>query len=269
MANKQVNVSNKTLELTQLGVFSALILIMSFVPYIGFISYGAISITLIHIPMLIGAIVLGPKAGAILGGVWGVATIIRALTSPPSPIEGSIFWNPLVALVPRVLAGLVAGLIFVLVLRKDRGGKVITGISAALAGTFSALSIYGAIGYANQKAWWSFAGMTVIAILFLAVTVGAVRILFAKEDIRKNTAAGIASVMGTVTNTVLVVGSMYIFYGTKFGQELGIQVVNFGGFLKYIMAAFSLNAVLEIVVAIIVVVPISMALLKAQKKLSN
>ena len=74
--------TKSVLTLTQLGVLSALIILLTFVPNIGYISYGVLSITIIHIPVIIGAIVMGPKSGAILGAVWGVSCICLLYTSP-------------------------------------------------------------------------------------------------------------------------------------------------------------------------------------------
>lgn len=199
----------RILRMTQLAVLSAIIIMMTFVPYIGYISYGpGLSITLIHIPVMIGAIVLGPSAGAILGGVWGISCIIKALTAPPSPLDAAIFWNPLVSLIPRILAGLLAGLAFVGLVylcrklsKREKNSKLAQGISA-----------------------------------------------------------GIAAAVGSVTNTVLVLSMIYLLYGTQFGEQLGINMVSFGGLLDYIMIAFAANASLEVVVCVVVSIPVSYAL---------
>lgn len=199
----------RILRMAQLGVLSAIIIMMTFVPYIGYISYGpGLSITLIHIPVMIGAIVLGPSAGAILGGVWGISCIIKALTAPPSPLDAAIFWNPLVSLIPRILAGWLAGLAFVGLIRlcrklskKEKNSKLAQGVSA-----------------------------------------------------------GISAAVGSVTNTVLVLSMIYLLYGTQFGEQLGINLVSFGGLLDYIMIAFAANASLEVVVCVVVSIPVSYAL---------
>lgn len=199
----------RILRMTQLAVLSAIIIMMTFVPYIGYISYGpGLSITLIHIPVMIGAIVLGPSAGAILGGVWGISCIIKALTAPPSPLDAAIFWNPLVSLIPRILAGLLAGLAFVGLVhlcrklsKREKNSKLAQGISA-----------------------------------------------------------GIAAAVGSVTNTVLVLSMIYLLYGTQFGEQLGINMVSFGGLLDYIMIAFAANASLEVGVCVVVSIPVSYAL---------
>ena len=63
------NVSKKTVSMVQLALFTAIIILLAFVPGLGFIPIGVIKATTIHIPVIIGAILMGPKAGAFLGFV--------------------------------------------------------------------------------------------------------------------------------------------------------------------------------------------------------
>ncbi len=187
----------KNLFLAQISILSALIIIMTFVPYLGYISYGALSITLIHIPVIVGACLLSVKGGAALGAVWGISCIIKAVTAPPSPLEGIIFRNPLIALIPRVLMGMAAGLIMHLIEKKSKTlGAVLAGVAACL------------------------------------------------------------------TNTVLVMGGIYLIYGEKYGDALNISSISFGGLTNYILAAFGINAVIEIATAIIITVPVVNAVSK-------
>lgn len=193
----------KNLELAQLAMLSAIIIVMTFVPYVGYINYGALSITLIHIPVIIGACVLGIKGGGVLGAVWGISCIIKAVFAPPSPLEGIIFKNPVIALIPRVFAGIMAGLVFSLISKKTE---------------------------------------------------------------KKNIGSILAAIVTCLFNTILVMGGIYLLYGAEYGSELGIASVNFGGLTNYILAAFGINAVLEIVVGVAVSVPISAALRKIRLK---
>lgn len=128
----------KNLELAQIAMLSAIIIVMTFVPYVGYISYGALSITLIHIPVIVGACVLGIKGGGILGAVWGISCIIKAVFAPPSPLEGIIFRNPLIALIPRVIAGIAAGLVYSFIAKKTKKksiGSILAAVSACLCNT--------------------------------------------------------------------------------------------------------------------------------------
>lgn len=52
------------------GLFTAIIIIMSVTP-LGYIPLGVINATIIHIPVILGALYCGPKRGAFLGFVFG------------------------------------------------------------------------------------------------------------------------------------------------------------------------------------------------------
>ena len=145
----------RNLALAQLGMLSALIVIMTFVPYIGYISIGALSITLLHIPLIIGACVLGVKGGLVLGAVWGITCIIKAATSPVA-ITDPLFTNPLVSLLPRLIAGLVAGLVFEFVSKKFKKfhlASVLSAVFACLTNTVFVMgSLYLVYGQSSEAA---------------------------------------------------------------------------------------------------------------------
>lgn len=119
-----------------LGILIAIIFVQSMVPFLGFIPTGFINITIIHITVIVAAIVLGPKDGAIVGLVWGIGTMIRAFTSPTSIIDTTVFTNPIVAILPRVVVGLVAGWIY-LWFKKHTDKKILGMGLAAAAGSLT------------------------------------------------------------------------------------------------------------------------------------
>ncbi len=104
----------KILYMTEIAILSAIILLMQFTP-LGYFRTGALSITFQSIPVVIGSIVIGPGAGAILGGVFGVTSFLQAFLGDPL---GTTFFaiNPwfygIMCIVPRVLMGFGAGLIY-------------------------------------------------------------------------------------------------------------------------------------------------------------
>ncbi|ATO56197.1 ECF transporter S component [Loigolactobacillus coryniformis] len=104
---------NKAYRISILAMFVAIIIIQNFVPLFGYIPLGLLDLTTIHITVIIAAIILGPKDGALVGGAWGLITFIRAFTSPTSPLAPLVFTNPVVSIVPRILIGLVAGWLFI------------------------------------------------------------------------------------------------------------------------------------------------------------
>ncbi|MEG2834325.1 MAG: ECF transporter S component, partial [Ruthenibacterium sp.] len=68
--------SPKALDLAQLALFSAIVIVLAFTPFLGYIPLGITKATIIHIPVIIGSILLGPKKGAILGALFGATSLI-------------------------------------------------------------------------------------------------------------------------------------------------------------------------------------------------
>ena len=62
--------------LVRIGVLIAIIVLMSFTP-VGYLKVGTVEITFLMIPVIIGAITLGAKSGAILGAVFGITSFIQ------------------------------------------------------------------------------------------------------------------------------------------------------------------------------------------------
>ena len=105
--------SSRHLVLTAL--FIAIILLQSIVPWLGTLPLGAFAIgaavTIITFTVAIGAMVLGPKTGALLGFIWGAYSLWHAWTSVPS-IGALIFRNPITAIAPRMLVGVIIGYLY-------------------------------------------------------------------------------------------------------------------------------------------------------------
>ena len=113
--------NTKTLGMVQLALLTALVAMLAFVPYIGYIKIPVLAIqaTTVHIPVIVGSILLGPKKGAFLGFVFGMTSLINNTTQPGltsfcfSPfieIGEGLGGSPLaliVCFVPRILVGVV------------------------------------------------------------------------------------------------------------------------------------------------------------------
>lgn len=105
MSKKRVLTKKERIrEMTILGLFIAIIVVMGFVPFLGFIPIFGLSATIIHIPVLIGAVLLGRKNGVILGLAFGVVSFIRGATSGGLDF---VFIFPWVSILPRVIFGLI------------------------------------------------------------------------------------------------------------------------------------------------------------------
>ena len=96
----------RIVEITTMGLFIAIIFVMTFVPNIGYIQVNVLTITTIHIPVIIGSVFLGPLGGFVLGLTWGVTSWLKVLTSVVSPLEKALFLNPLISILPRIMVGL-------------------------------------------------------------------------------------------------------------------------------------------------------------------
>ncbi|MED9904524.1 MAG: ECF transporter S component [Lachnospiraceae bacterium] len=114
--------NSKVTKMVQMAILIAIILLMAFTP-IGYIRTGALSITFIMIPVVIGAMILGPAAGALLGTVFG-------LTSFAQCFMGDVFGATLVNINPiftfitcvlaRTLTGYLTGVLFNLIKKADK-----------------------------------------------------------------------------------------------------------------------------------------------------
>ena len=118
-----------TRNLARAGILCALIIVMTVVPYTGYIYYGLIEITTLHIVVAVGAVLLGWQYGAVLGLVWGITCMLRALTNP----LWAPFVNPLISVVPRIFVGAVGGLVAQGLRKLKLRSGLVSGISAAAA----------------------------------------------------------------------------------------------------------------------------------------
>lgn len=103
-----------TVYMVEMALLIAIILIMAFTP-IGYIRTLGLEITLIVVPVAVGAVTLGPTAGAVLGAVFGITSFIQCFgMSPFGAVLLSI--NPactfIVCVFSRTLMGWLTGLLY-------------------------------------------------------------------------------------------------------------------------------------------------------------
>lgn len=145
-----MNIENKTRNLVLAAVFMAIIIIMAFTPF-GYIPLGFMNATIIHVPVIIGAIILGPKYGGFLGLVFGLTSLWKNTYMPNatsfvfSPFVkmgeyGGNFWSLVICLVPRILIGVVAFYVFKGILKVMNGKAGRRTIALILAGVAGALT---------------------------------------------------------------------------------------------------------------------------------
>ena len=109
MANETAH----TRRLAVTALLAALIVVMQMLSCV--IPIQPFNLALVLIPIVVGACLLGPRTGALLGGVFGVVVIVACITGLDA--GGAVLWqqNPwmtaLICLLKGVLAGLLSGLV--------------------------------------------------------------------------------------------------------------------------------------------------------------
>ncbi len=121
-----------TRQLTVIGMLSAISIVLGATGY-GFIPLPMAKATILHIPVIVGAILEGPLVGAIIGFFFGMFSLIQNYTAPSS-IFSPAFQNPIVSVLPRILIGVVSYYAYRLMLGKNETLKVSAG---AIAGTLT------------------------------------------------------------------------------------------------------------------------------------
>ena len=143
--------NKKTYEMVLTALFAAIIVIMAFVPYLGYINLVVIKATLIHVPVIIGSIMLGPKKGGFLGFIFGCTRLINNTFNPSllsfafSPFYsvgeiGGNFWSIVICFVPRILVGVVPYFVYVGVrklLKEKKGSDWLALPVAGVVGAFT------------------------------------------------------------------------------------------------------------------------------------
>lgn len=141
--------NKKTKNLTLLALFIAIEAVMVMVPFLGFIPIGPLRATLLHVPVIIVAIVLGTKQGCLIGLVFGLSSLLMNTMQPTvtsfvfSPfISGSVL-SAVIAIVPRVMIGFVSGSIYQLL--KDKQQAIATAVAAFLGAITNTVLVLGGI----------------------------------------------------------------------------------------------------------------------------
>ncbi len=175
---------------------------------IGLIPLPFIKATTLHIPVIIGAVVLGPLAGGILGGVFGLCSV---WTNTVAPSALSFAFSP-------VLAAETSG------------------------------------GTGALKAVWIAFGCRVM----IGVVAGWLWIALKKLKVNDLIALPIVGVAGAMTNTVLVMGSIYVLLRPEYAA---LKNVAMEAVLGLIMGVVGTSGVAEAIAAAILVTAIGKALL--------
>lgn len=175
----------KNKKTTNMVIFSMLLaieVVMSFTP-LGFLRIGLLSVTMLHIPVIICAMALGKKYGAALGFVMGFCSFYNATFSPTitsfcftpffsmGGVEGN--WTSLlIAFIPRIALGYGAGAIYERLKSKNgRTAAALSGLSGALINT---IGVLGGIWIFFKEPYEAVLGNTIVALLMTTVGVNSI-----------------------------------------------------------------------------------------------
>lgn len=208
---KRQGSTRRSQGIVQVALFAALIIVMASIPFLGYIPLGFTRATIIHIPVILGSILLGPRKGAVLGGIFGLTSLaVNTFTPNATSFVFSPFYSLgdvhgnfaslIICLVPRILTGVIPYFVYRFVCR-------ILGDTAT----------------------------------------------------KKRVALGIAGFCGAMTNTLLVMNLIYLFFGDSYGAAKGVAG---NAIYPLILSIIGINGIPEAIVATLLVAIIGQPLLR-------
>ncbi|MBQ5430335.1 MAG: ECF transporter S component [Lachnospiraceae bacterium] len=276
----------QTSALVLTGLFTAIIIIMSVTP-LGYIPLGVINATIIHIPVILGALYCGPKRGAFLGFVFGMTSFIKNTVAPAtlsafvfSPVLAAsqfgvagVFKSAFICFVPRILVGVLPYFVYVLVrkLTTIRYSAVwmvlLNGLLSALVGFGVRIFVFNTIlsGHKDQEGWdmakvtGTYGVKVTVLAVVIAVILAAVLIVFTFKKSSMVLGLAYAGVSGAMTNTLLVMPSIYLLYKEAYAKATSVAMDQL---VTVILGVISFNGVIEAIVAAVLVTAVGGALVK-------
>lgn len=194
--------------LVSVALMAAIVIVLANTP-LGMIQLPVIKATTVHIPVIIGAILLGPMAGGILGFVFGVCSLVSNTMAP-------------------------------------------TLLSFAFSPFMSTTGIPGAI-----KAIWVSVGCRIL----IGVAAGWLWVLFKKVKLNQIVALVLTGFLGSMVNTVTVMGSIYLLFAQQYAQAKDVAVTAVWGL---VMGTVTASGIPEAIVAAILVAFIGKVLLSSR-----
>ncbi len=157
--------------LTSVALMAAIVILLANTP-LGMIQLPIVKATTVHIPVILGAILLGPVAGAILGAVFGICSMI---SNTIAPTLLSFAFSPFMSM---------------------------TGIIGALKALWISVGCRIMIGLAAGWLWMILKNVKVNQMITLAIT----------------------GFVGSMTNTIFVMGSIYILLAQQYAEVKSVAV---------------------------------------------
>ena len=198
--------------MVSVALMAAIVIVLANTP-LGMIQLPIIKATTVHIPVILGAILLGPGAGAILGAVFGICSLVSNTMAP-------------------------------------------TLLSFAFSPFLSTTGIPGAL-----KAIWISVGCRIL----IGVAAGWLWVLFTKIKLNQFIALPIVGFVGSMVNTVTVMGSIYFLFAQQYAvaKEVALTAV-FG----LVMGTVTASGIPEAIAAAILVLALGKVLVVVFRKMN-
>ncbi len=137
--------SDRTRKIVIAGVLGAISALLGWTR-LGFIPwFSGASLTIMHVPVIIGAVLEGPWVGSAIGLIFGAFSMLQAAIAPNGPTD-VWFTNPLLAVLPRLFIGPLAWLAYRGLKRWPVPALIIAGIVGSVTNTVLVLGMIGLLG---------------------------------------------------------------------------------------------------------------------------
>ena len=169
-----------------LALFTAIVFVLGLTP-LGMVPLGLIKATTLHIPVIIGCLLLGPRYGAVLGFMFGLVSFLSNTMSPAAlsfaftpliPVPGTPNGSPLsliICFVPRILVGVVPWFVYrglqKLMKESSRGEVLSMAIAGAVGAVLNTALVMSLIYFLFRDAYASLKGVPVEAVAGLVLGV--------------------------------------------------------------------------------------------------
>lgn len=291
-----MNRKKQMFEFTLTSIFGAIILLLSLVPNLGFITVlPGVSITIVHIPVIIGVFILGLKGGFVLGLFFGIGSLLASLIYAKTAFDLAFIY-PWVSVLPRILFGLLAHYIVkgLKTLENLKFGKVIL---LSLVSIITALSLFFGVKATTQKVVYSkhdelnieyltkenltevekqeyivniaelkesadikYKQVRKIVIpITIIVIIGFIGLYYYMIMIKYNNKASVSTsfILATIAHTILVILAIAIFNPNTFSETFGSN----NNLITIVLMIALTNGLIEALFASIIGTPVAIALL--------
>jgi uncharacterized membrane protein len=243
---------NPIRDLTLTSVFAAIILVMTFVPQVGFITLGITELTLIHIPVLIGVFLLPKRYALVLGFVFGLGSLLRALQ-----INAGIavaFTNPLVSILPRLLFVVASIYLFKGIQAIDGKFKKSDVVIFSFVALVSVVGVFYSSSAIADFAGWSKPVLNFIALLISTVLISSYYAFIAGKK-KDNILYPSVLLLSSLMHTIIVLSAIFLF-----SRQILVDLLLTEDVIGILVAIAATNGLVEAFLAALIGTPIILAL---------